>query len=381
MRTAVGFLSLSPQVCRSSHPLLSEDAENALRRLHEPCTLPKAQGSGRGSRSNTLLHRGNICSEDLIASVPGRQICVTQQRRGSVPGALRAAPLPILSTFPRVSLEELRGAAACLADKLFAQRFEGVIYVRLFIIVPMTVNCHMLAARSKSPHVALGVRSLCRQVPPAVTGPLSGRVPACSISPGREDARWVFPTTTVLPVFSSSGKPWPCHQCAVLCADVHPWRLRPGEGLSGPCQEEKRAHRPPLQFCSISLIFWQTQPRRYVTVQNIALDKALLTHLENVLLSQAIFHSFLFCERGDWQAGAARRLLPRTRTLVQMFPGPAATGSPLAHRPAWPLQRGLRAPGLEHPRVLAEPGRSQGDGGTGTSAVATSFSQKAEIQQ
>lgn len=31
-----------------------------------------------------------------------------------------------------------------------------------------------------------------------------------------EDARRVFPTTTVLlKVFSSSGNPWPCHQCAV----------------------------------------------------------------------------------------------------------------------------------------------------------------------
>lgn len=55
--------------------------------------------------------------------------------------------------------QELRGAAACLADKLFAQLFEGVIDVRLFIMVPTTASCHMLTARCKS----LRVKSRCRK--------------------------------------------------------------------------------------------------------------------------------------------------------------------------------------------------------------------------
>lgn len=120
---------------------------------------------------------------------------------------------------------------------------------------------------------------------------------------------------------SQPGSEW-----AVLCDGLD------GSG-SGPCQEQKRAHHPPCWFCSIALIFWQTQPRWYVTVQNIVLDKAMLTHLENVLLSQTIFHSFLLCKQGPGQLTVCcRSHLPSCRCC------PAAIGPLLAHPAPHPLQ-------------------------------------------
>lgn len=57
--------------------------------------------------------------------------------------------------------QELRGAAACLADKLFAQRFEGVIDVWLFYYGAN--DSKLPHADCKSPHVELGVKSRCRK--------------------------------------------------------------------------------------------------------------------------------------------------------------------------------------------------------------------------